>query len=186
MNIRIAARLHPFSHQPGTLCLLPKTHLKVRVFPTRVEFSDFEQGAFFFDWDVQGPVKNFTVELDLEQQQITVFGMTRSGYLRYHIRVQGDGIAVVFDKAPFVNKETVLIPYNGKVCASVPQERLSLGMHKLQDWDRMRSRLDLKEIFPIWMRFGQITPSAPLSSSNKGNLQLLKKCSECIEENAKQ
>lgn len=174
MNIRIAARLHPFSHLPGTLCLIPKTHVQVRVFPARVEFS--EQAI---DWELQGPVKNFTVELDLEQEQITVFGMTRSGYLRYHIRVQSDSIAIVFDKAPFATQERVLIPYGGKVCASVPHERLSLGMHKLQDWDRMRRRLDLKEIFPIWMRLGQITPCASPSFSNKGNLQLLKKCFEC-------
>jgi hypothetical protein len=181
MNKRIAARLHPFSHVPGTLCLLPKTHLKVRVFPARVEFS--EQAV---DWELQGPVKNFTVELDLEHEQITVFGMTRSGYVRYHIRVQGDSIAIVCDKAPFVTKETLLIPYSGRVHTSVPLERLSLGMHKLQDWDRIRNRLDFKEIFPIWMRIGQITPSAVPSSSNRGTLQLLRKCSECVEKNAKE
>jgi hypothetical protein len=59
-------------------------------------------------------------------------------------------------------------------------------MHKMQDWQLIARRLDLKEIFPIWMRLGQITPHVPAPVSTKGNLSLLKKCEEIVNENLKQ
>ncbi len=205
MKIRIAARIHPFSHLPGAICLLPKTHLKLQIFPARVHFFLFEEASFLFSltWDIQGPVKDFTVEMDLEQQQIIVFGTTKSGYMRYRLRRQVDGIGVHLDKLPqesinchlshhnqtyrLSRGETLLIPrtFIEQQPLSSP-ERLSLGMHKMQDWQLIRRRLDLKEIFPVWMRLGQITPHLSLSSSIKGNLSLLQKCEKIVKEETKQ
>lgn len=195
MTIRIAARLRPFSHLPGTVCLLPRTHLKVQIFPARVDFS-----LFSLNWDIQGPVKDFTVELDLELQQIVVCGKTKQGYMRYRLQAQADGIAIILDKIPShtlgchvsqVNQthslsrgETLLIPHNFAE-QQFTRERLSLGMHKAQDWQLIKRRLDLKEIFPIWMRLGQMTPPALLSSSTKGNLSLLSACAAVVEEERK-
>lgn len=204
-GIRIAARIHPFSHLPGTVCLLPKTHLKLQIFPTRVHFFLFEEASFLFtlSWDIQGPLKDFTVEMDLQQEQINVFGMTATGYIRYRLRRQSDGIGVIIDKLPqecvnchlshhnqtyrLSRGETLLIPRTFIEQPPLFQpERLSLGMHKMQDWEHIKRRQDLKEILPIWMRLGQITPHLPPSSSTKGNLSLLEKCRESIRDNLKQ
>ncbi len=205
MTIRIAARMHPFSHLAGTLCLLPKTHLKLQIFPTRVHFCLFDEASFLFSlsWDMQGPLKDFTVELDLEQEQIIVFGMTPAGYMRYRLRRGADGIALIMDKPPqesischlshhnqtyrLSRGETLLIPRTFTEQLSLFQpERLSLGMHKMQDWQLIRRRLDLKEIFPIWMRLGQITPHLSSTSCLKGNLSLLNTCQDIVSGNRKQ
>lgn len=203
MKIRIAQALHPFSHLPGTTCLLPYSHLKVQIFPTRVHFSLFEEILFSLTWDIQGPVKDFTVEMDLEQQQIVVFGMATTGYFRYRLKRQNDGIGVIVDKLVqktincdlshhnqtyhLARGDILLIPrVFVEQLPVISHERLSLGMHTVQDWPRIKSRLDFKEIFPIWMRLGQVTPHLPHTLSTKGNFSLLDTCHRIVNEDRKQ
>ena len=63
-----------------------------------------------------------------------------------------------------------------------PQERLSLGMHKAQDWDLVHRRLDCKEIFPHWFVLASSIPSKDLSVENAtGNFSLLNVCRKKIE-----
>lgn len=57
-------------------------------------------------------------------------------------------------------------------------DRLSLGSHKAQDWDLVKRRLDLTEIFPVWYRLGQLIPSVPIIKEGTGHLLL--KCQELI------
>jgi hypothetical protein len=65
----------------------------------------------------------------------------------------------------------------------IPQrnERLSLGNQKAQDWDKIKQRTNMSEIFPIWMRLGQITPSVQYSSSS-GTVALLDICHSTIKQ----
>lgn len=203
MSIRIAARFHPFSHLPGTVCLLPLTSLKMRIFPARLEFFRCGDSTplFHLTLDVKGPVEEFTVELDLEQQQVRVFGRTARGYLRYLLKRHVEGVSLVAERVPQESltchlplesrsvelqaKEMLLIPWSwNETAPASPQERLSLGMHKLQDWEGMKRRCDFQEIFPVWMRMGQSAPSREISS-REGNFFLLEQCRTAIREKRK-
>lgn len=192
MKITIAERLHPFSHRPGTQCPLPLSTWQATIFPTRIVLQkiDAPSQSFTLDFAIQGPMKDFTAEIDLEKAVLRVFGSTTSGYLRYEIRRSSDGILFTFEKIPsqtlnctlqgkaisyqLGEKETLLIPVPAEAApVSIPAERLSLGMHKSQDWDMVMRRFDLKEIFPVFMRLGAMVPSVPPTRSSSGTLELL-------------
>jgi len=55
-------------------------------------------------------------------------------------------------------------------------ERLSLGSHKSQDWDLLHRRGDLKEILPLWLQLGQMTPSTHQSINALDSASLLGEC----------
>lgn len=203
--IKIAARLHPFSHLPRTECLLPGSHFKLQIFPTLIHCmsvaSKTPQTSLILG--IQGPVKGFTTELDLEHRQVRVFGVAKNGYFLYTLKRHADGVELCVEKLPeetlycrlisqnkecWISKgETLFIP----VVFKEPQpllndERLSLGMHKAQDWDSIRKRLDLKEIFPAWMRLGQITPPSVNEACSLGTFALLDECKKIVEQGRKE
>jgi hypothetical protein len=174
MSIKIRERLYPFSHLPGILCLIPRSCLIVQVFPTLLRFSN----GIEIPLELGGPIQGFTVEQDLEKGRITVYGRAFQGYFRYWIEQEEKAVALRFDKFPFL-KEDHLIPH---LMEEIPpsKERLSLGMHKAQNWELIRRRSDLKEIFPIWLRLGKLLPELPEIACDVGTLQLLKICKEKV------
>jgi hypothetical protein len=200
MNIAIAERLRPFSHAVGTRFLVPGTSWCVRVFPTRLEFSDLEGKGepFFLLFDFEGPIKEFTAELDLEQSCLCVFGKTRKGFMRYTLCVRGEGVELTMEKTPLdkvgidhslLSERFFLCRGESKqVCGNVKHtkllktERLSLGMHKAQDWDLMCRRLDCKEIFPHWFRLSGLSAA----SCYAGDFHLLEECRKKIEQRNKE
>lgn len=199
MNIEIAQRQHPFSHALGIQCLIPLSWWQVKIFPTRLCFTSLVDSSqqWVITLGVLGPMEGFTAEMDLEKGGVRVFGMTQKGYVRYHIRSQEKGICLEFDKVPeggieyfchqtqqkelILDKHAVLLNVgNNAEQRPVTKERLSLGIHKAQDWELMCRRCDLKEIFPIWLRAGQLTPpflQAPIAT---GTLRLLMQCEQAI------
>ncbi len=201
MKITIAERLHPFSHEIGTKFLLPKSSWTVEVFPTRLNFYDLEGKGDPFNlcFDFTGPIQGFTAELDLEQGCLSVFGMTRKGHMCYRLCAKEDGIWLTMEKIPeekvlcrrsFPPQECSLSQKESMiVCLALrsaekmaSQERLSLGMHKAQDWDLARRRLDSKEIFPHWFVLAGLIPSKDLPVENAaGNFSLLHACRKKIE-----
>lgn len=200
MNIAIAERLRPFSHAVGTRFLIPGTSWCTRVFPTRLEFSDLEGKGepFFLLFDFEGPIKEFTAELDLEQSCLCVFGKTRKGFMRYTLCVRGEGVELTMKKTPLdkvgidhslLSERFFLCRGESKeVCGNVKHtkllktERLSLGMHKAQDWDLMCRRLDCKEIFPHWFRLSGLSAA----SCYAGDFHLLEECRKKIEQRDKE
>ncbi len=133
MKIKIAERLRPFCHLPGTACLIPWTSWKVVAYPTVLKFENLlthETREQKLDW--KGPVSNFTVELDLEKGVVWIYGHTAEGYRKHKIDQEAD--------------------------FSTSLERLSLGMSKKLDWELVRRRGDLREILPVWFRLGQMVP----------------------------
>lgn len=159
MQIKIAERLRPYSHIPGTYCILPGSSRRLQVFPAFIRVHDLagphpkliEETAL----DIQGPVKDFTVLQDLEKGIIKVWGHAAKGFFR--------------------NEYAVPSPSN-----SPSIDRLSLGWHKAQDWSAMQERKAMEEIFPIWFRLGQNTPHYP--SKPAGTIFLLEKCRQIIQE----
>ncbi len=184
MRITIAERLHPFSHKNGTKFLLPGTSFSVQVFPTRLDFVDLEGRVVPFNvcFDVAGPVRDFTAELDLEHGILRVFGVTRKGYMRYRVSAKKEGVWLILEKGVRSGKEGLLIPC--KTNERKREERLSLGMHKAQEWESICRRLDFKEIFPIWIRLGDWTDSQ--EEGREGNFVLLEKCRQIITNGEKQ
>ncbi len=172
MRIDIALRLKPFSHLPGTICVIPGTDVRVRVFPSRFYLFQAD-GAFHEERiDIQGPVRGFTVEVDLEKQQTSVFGSDKRGFFHYYLKASKNGfIQQVFDKGP-----SKILPIKSLGQVVLYEEKLSLGIHKHQKWEAIRERCDLREIFPFWLQCGQNTPKHFLSKESKGSLQLLREC----------
>ncbi len=199
MKIAIAERLHPFSHQMGTKFLIPHTSWVVQVYPTRLYFSDLKnkEGAFYLSLDFEGPIQEFTAELNLEQNLLHVFGKTQRGYMRYQLSAKEKGIWLSVEKAPQdkmvarrSSEEMVFSKSESKlICAALienrnSQERLSLGMHKSQDWDLIRRRLDGKEIFPHWLDLSSMIPHTAIEKA-VGNFSLLEACRKKIEQGDK-
>lgn len=58
-------------------------------------------------------------------------------------------------------------------------ERLSFGNHKAQDWDMMRRRAQMAEIFPLWLKLGQALPRCRYIASG-GITALLDQCRTLI------
>ncbi|HSW86531.1 MAG TPA: hypothetical protein VLG49_03410 [Rhabdochlamydiaceae bacterium] len=188
MRIKIAERLHPFSHTPGVSCIVPNTSVEVEVFPVLLRFKDLDSSMQTeYKLDLKGPVRNFTVVQDLEKMCVRVFGHFAEGYVRYHIVREEKGLAIVFEKAPgtlLARQMNIEMPMSiDRV--EVQPERLSLGIDKKQDWDLVVRRQDLKEIFPIWLRLGQLLGTSKIESSHIGTLSLLDVCEELVAKREK-
>lgn len=184
MHITIAERLRPYSHTPGVMCMLPGSALRLQIFPTRVVIHDLTQGDRRFvrdiEWDIQGPVADFTVISDLEKGRVGVWGQAASGFFRYWLysATQGHEVFCQIEKGALVYSQVEI-----SKDAFSANERLSLGNSKAQDWDLVVRRQDLAEILPVWFRLGQITPAA-LPPHVSGTASLLGSCREAISSNA--
>lgn len=204
MHLEVAARLRPYSHLPGTACVLPGSLYKLQIFPCLIQvysLANFEPLLLKeLHFELNGPIKDFTVQQDLEKGCINVWGHSLEGYFRYRLRAEekGPGIELFVEKYPqdpikitdekkthfVLVKDSLIVLSEKQVFKTyIPPstERLSLGIHKSQDWELIKRRLDLKEVFPFWSRLGQIIPST--HSQNKGDrvYPFLEQCQEIIE-----
>jgi hypothetical protein len=192
MRISIAERLHPFSHVPGTACLIPFSSVSVQVFPALLRFQDLNSNKTIeVALELKGPVDDFTITTDLEKGRITVFGQTEEGFVRYHLfadegvvlyveKSPKGGMALHFDNKKVIVKDRFAIPI-GSICRrEESKERLSLGMHKSQDWQMVQRRRDLKEIFPHWIRIAQSAAIAEIPHEKKGMFSLARECEKLI------
>lgn len=178
-NITIAERRLPYRHIPGTFCIIPGTALCAEIFPTLIHLYDLtkKQPARIREIPVpiNGPVRDFTVQQDLEKGNICVWGHSKEGYFRYRLlpTIEG-GIALRSEKLLSFETE------NDEPAAPPPHtDRLSLGNNKAQNWSLIESRQDMAEVFPHWLRLGQLVPSF---TYEKEESSLLKKCEQAINE----
>lgn len=179
MQIKIAERLRPFSQTPGTYCILPGTVLRLQIFPALLlvhEVTGVKPKLIAeIPVPVKGPVKGFTVQLDLEKGAIHVWGEGLQGYFRYRILRGKDPLQLVLRvEKGLSNWNQQDLQQNLQIHST---ERLSLGNHKSQDWEMVKRREDLTEILPVWLRLGQLTTS-PQDLSYEGTAALLKVCKE--------
>ena len=146
-RITIAQRQRPFSHTPGTKVLLPGSNLIVTVYPCMLDH---------FPIKLTGPVKDFTVMLDLERGFVKVWGHYKEGFLRYRIHATlNGGYSIITEKSPIPG---LLPTCDDPIYEAPPLERLFLGCNKSQDWDMVKRRMDPAEILPFWHRIGQMVP----------------------------
>ena len=155
MRIKIENKLRPFSHQPGTRCLIPYTTWEVEAFPSLLKFRDLASSEKKeVCLQVKGPVKGFTLIQDLEKGRVEVVGRGQAGYFRQQITPE---------EYPFLKKFD--LPKSNM--------RLSFGVHKKQDWDLVKRRLEMVEVFPFWVRLSKLIPEWTLPQKSVGTMLLL-------------
>ena len=144
---------------------------------------------------LKGPVEQFTIFNDLEKGRITVSGMTSEGWIHYHLISSQDfkTIRLLADRSPpsgfKVSHKGQEVPLKDKEAYDLLEpapfftayqpiscDRLSLGCNKAQDWELIRRRLNLEEIFPHWHRLGQLIPQIDAPHLPEGTLLLLEEC----------
>jgi len=155
MRIQIKEKFRPFSHEPGTICLIPRTTWEARIFPAKIFFHNletFEEKEV--NLDTLGPVQGFTVQVDLERGEVSVFGKGKRGHFRY-----------LLDEKQF--------PFLKKVEIPLSKKRLHLGVGKAQDFSLMRRRMDMAEIFPFWLKMALFIPKVDLPKKTMGTMALL-------------
>lgn len=155
MRIQIKEKFRPFSHEPGTICLIPRTSWEARIYPARIFFRNletFEEKEVVLD--TLGPVHGFTVHVDLERGEVSVFGRGKQGHFRY-----------LLDEKQF--------PFLKKTEIPLSKKRLHLGVGKAQDFSLMRKRMDMAEIFPFWLKMAMWIPDVDLPKKTIGTMALL-------------
>jgi hypothetical protein len=183
---------------------LPGSSLRFQIFPTLIrvhDLSDVEPVEVNeCSLQLHGPVKDFTVQQNLEKGCIHIWGHYQEGYIQLYVfPVEGKGCCAIVIKRcpeqgilfsgldrPVRKKETVLVGRKTVFLETADRralpamDRLSLGSHKAQDWDLLQRRSDLKEIFPLWLRLGQLVPRGS-PEKNGGTALLLSRCGEVVE-----
>jgi len=165
MSISIALRFAPFSHSPGTCCLIPFSTWQVQVFPAKLIFTNLVGGEVEeLCLPVEGSVKKFTVTLNLEKGRVEVIGHGKKGFFSYQITPAG---------LQWRKGEHTSLPFIKPVDLAPSKLRLSLGVKKKQEWDQVQARGEMKEVFPFWLKLASLIPEQPLSKKKWGALQLL-------------
>ena len=198
MKIKLTEKYRPYSHDMGTSCLLPKSPWRVKVFPTRIEFtnliSEGSGDSFTVSSAVQGPLSQFTVMQDLERQWVRVFGRGPQGHFSYRIVASAHEIILFLEKAPkegiaftydgetrtLKRKEELIMPSSSSSFPTIHGEKMHFGCHKAQDWTLVKRRLCLDEILPIWFELGKNIPEHP--KLNVGTSRLLLNCESLARE----
>ncbi|NDD58510.1 MAG: hypothetical protein EBZ47_04550 [Chlamydiae bacterium] len=191
MNIHITGSLRPFSHLPGSSCIIPMSGWILTAFPCLLLFKHIvSKESIEVKLSLKGPVESFTLQQDLEKGSVAIFGCAVQGYYRLKASQQGNGLVLNVERTP---KEGVVLIHGEKtyqlhapleIILSANQEahwhkkeeKLSLGVHKSQDWMMMRKRASLAEILPHWMRLGQMIPYQEGSKPKSAVVELLDQC----------
>jgi hypothetical protein len=172
-SIEINQRYCPFSHRLGVCCLLPGSSYALRFYPGKIELYQWEHSQKLavetFTLSVIGPVQKFTVQQDLERQQVFVSMQTQEGYLSYLIKAKEGKPLLELKKAPGDFLEVEHYGVKVKECFSLIDkvnvepvspvynnwERLSFGSHKSPCWEKLYERQTNNELFPYWFHLGQ-------------------------------
>lgn len=205
MQISSALRLRPYSHLPGTSLLLPGSSYQIQIFPCLIKIFDLQLSSIElideYHLKIIGPVEQFTICNDLEKGTIRVWGKSLEGWMMYRIQASQDqkGVRLYVERGPksrlyfenVLRKESVsdgeyidllkseqkFTPFQSPLC-----ERLSLGINKAQDWELIKRRGILQEIFPFWHQLGQLVPKtfSLETQTPSGTLALLANCKKSI------
>ncbi len=159
MPLSSSFRFLPFSHTPGTWCLLPGSLLSCQVFPALVCVFDYSgkiAGAVRFP--NLGPLKQFCVKQDLERGSVIVSGFSPSGFIRYSIQAL-DALSWRIESKKEIEMEYAKRSDSATYYTMSPpestisfkdRERLFLGVDKSQEWPEVVRRGNMLEILPFW------------------------------------
>jgi len=155
MRIRLNEKFRPYSHIPGTRCVLPGTDDFFRVFPTHLQVFKEESLVVEYSLPIAGPIHDFTVQVDLERGWIKVWGTSKEGYFRYRIVKTKASWGVRIEKNPVPSLFPDEIVLEDDVAIDPSKERLFLGCQKAQDWEGIKKRREATEILPFMFQLGK-------------------------------
>ena len=172
--IQIRQKHRPYSHCFGTKSPIPNTSFSLEVWPRKMRLFSKDQ-SFAYVVECNGPVKNFTLLLDLERGCLVFFYQAKEGFISWSIKGHKDGICFYLKKSPseglVVNnkrmqaKDSFLETCKEEITGYESVEKLCLGVHKNQEIDKVLLRGDLRETLPLYFRFGQyFKKTKPLDS----------------------
>lgn len=163
--LSIKLQLLPFDTTPGVPMFVPGSHWVCRIYPAKVSFFSFEtREAGEVSLPVQGPVKNFHVQANLERGRLEVSGLASQGFFRFFLSSQKGKLLLERKKGEI---SSMSLCQSGDLVCGInhdvqPIERklpaLSLGIHKKQDWAFIARRCDPKEFLPFWLRWSYWVP----------------------------
>ncbi|MBJ7449155.1 MAG: hypothetical protein JHC93_02215 [Parachlamydiales bacterium] len=172
--ITIAERFSPYTHQLGARALIPGTVFSIRAYPARIIIEEWylDGNNVVYDSEAMGPLDGFTLQQDLEKRCVFLLGKRDAKNLIWKFEATADGIVLTKNKQPelIVKKKIKTI--------SPLKERLSLGSHKAQEWERLILNQDVATLLPLWLKLGQMTPHCSSENMCSGTLSLLNECQE--------
>lgn len=197
MAIKIQGKLSPFSHEPGTAVLIPKSSWKALVFPTRLEVSHLESEESVstrINFDFKGPIKLFTVMQDLERSWVRIFGKSKEGFFSYRLFAKDHKLFFYVERSPeeglvfsmngslqsLKRKESLLLMSSEVFSTKENNEKMHFGCFKKQDWVLVKRRLSVIEILPFWFRLG--SSFLPKEIFNESDHPLLIECKKLVKE----
>ncbi len=175
MNIVIGEKIRPFSHTPGMKCIVPGSNWIVQPFPALLRLPGLD-----LPLEITGPIKEFTVQLDLEKNCVWVWGQAKEGLYKYRLEAMEEGLTLAIDRVPkgglimggktLMAKEKILLASGGLFKSPSNGEKISLGNLKAQDWDLVSRRMDLAEIVPALFLLGQKVPPVAVAKGGVASL----------------
>ena len=189
-RIKIAHRVKPFSHLKKTQCLIPCSTFAATITVGKVSLENLVgRKKVHLLLGVKGPVRQFTVEQDLEKCRVNVMMRTESGDIRYYLERDGDEVVIVMAKVPkggltftFNGEEEKLKKHHrvalckdGSLMPYKSPTRLFLGCTKGQNVEGIMWRHDMKEVLPILYALSKVVPEIEGGSERGGNYELLEK-----------
>jgi len=182
MHIDIALRFKLFSHVPGTTCLIPGTLWRAQVYPTLIKFFGPLGEKVTYPFSHGGPLEQFTIEQDLEKREVRILGKTGEQFLRSLVFCRKGELEFVEGKNAPLQIASISPWKERSSCDTSP--RLSMGVHKKQEWEGIKQRRELVEILPLWFYLGAMTPHVETQDTQgvrRGSLMLLDECKHLLE-----
>jgi hypothetical protein len=142
-------------------------------FPTLLILRDREREdaakKIEIELHLHGPVREFTLQMDLEKGCLWIWGIAKEGRFRLGVEAKEGAIELWAEKTPkdgiqgsfgtLSANERKSWPFSGPYIPPPAIERLSLGRNRSQDWAGVWQRMDLAEILPMLFHLSQWTPS---------------------------
>ena len=166
--IRITQLYRPFFLEVGESCFIPGTSWIIKAYPTRFELSHLQtQECILGIFELVCPIREFIMTQDIEKQRVYVRFRTPKGLLSYFFSKKGQNLCLSVkrcssegiylecqEKRFLIQANHNYLLANDSTATITSLEKLSLGCHKKQDWQRVKRRLLLEEILPIWFSLG--------------------------------
>jgi hypothetical protein len=138
----------PLTRRPGAWAPIPGTFWRVQLFPTQVRLEGPLGQRIVSDLPIQGPVTEWTAQLDLDRYLIRMWGKAEE---RFSIILQARSGKIEWlseGRHPQSHQLANHVETFGPT-----QERLQFGDHSIQDIDRLQA-LVLSHVVPTWFRLG--------------------------------
>jgi hypothetical protein len=192
MRILSRDRFRPFVSRPGICLPCPGSYFVLQIFPTRIRIFDHQEPEAKFIKEIllhlQGPVYEFSAQLDLEKENIHVWMKTKEGHLRYDITQKEEVLYFESKKGQILwsfegqaQEQSLNVPVKAKAHLLKDRERLSLGCFKKQDWDLIVKREEMSEILPfLFLLCQEMPPSTPMDGDS-----LIEDLKKAIDQNDK-